>query len=675
MANSQPLLVLQWVLLAFFLTPLIEVIMAVVGFVWNLASYSQAPGKFQHLVIQITTVGREPDLVQQTVDRLRRYGLTMSHEIWVVVEPGSYTDYVGANRVIVVPEDFRCLPIEKARALEYSRLVRVRLRLDQPLVKIILVDDDTLPSRQYIYKAFNGNYDVCQGVTVPNRWYAVGGWRHFILSHLDNIRTRNCLIYCACTQGVTQKPLFVHGEGLCITGRAEAIVTWNRKIVASDDLVFGTNAAYLGLSWGYFYAAIQLISPWTFKESLAQRRRWTWGNFDAIGSRQVMPLGSAILKAIKYAFGFVGVIASTTGAVLLGLGYAKVPPQAHQVYFVSLGCWFGSYGLCGFINSGGAPNRELRRKFAYWRFRICQTFFAILFTPLTALLPIFVITYSVLRGRPRKFIMIRKSNEAMNVPSVSPVRRESTVMTGLTLARSGADDGRSVGDDASRRSELGRSGELSVAAGAEARAGQMRVRSARTADPHTVPIRSPMPEAGDTDEAMRLLASIAAAQDRSARVPLSHDAWPHRRSTSGQPQPPGSASSGRPPWEPALPPEGRFPRAQSGGRSRQNGHSPPAGGMGWDQRQPEPGEVVLGGGRRPMPTNPEWDSKPGYRRRVDGRPFSNEDASRPFEPAQASRNGDAEEAERPVWEPRVSARPSRPLARRYDQSDDLERPS
>lgn len=432
MTNSTPLLVIQWVLLAFFLTPLIEMIMAGLGAAWTLLGYAQAPGKFRHLIIQITTVGKEPELVQRTLDSLRSYRLTMSYELWVVVEPGSFTEYAAADRVIVVPSDFVCLPIEKARALEYSRLVRVNLGLDQELVKIILVDDDTLPSKRYIYRAFNGNYDVCQGVTVPNRWYAVGGWRHFLLSHLDNIRTRNCLIYCACTQGITQKPLFVHGEGLCITGRAEGIVTWNRKIVASDDLVFGTNAAHLGMSWGYFYGAIQLISPWSFKESLAQRRRWTWGNFDAIGNREIMPLGAAVFKGIKYAFGFLGVMASTTGAILLGLGYAKVPPQAHRVYWLSLACWFISYGICGFINSGGEPNRASRTRLRYWGFRATQTLVATVLTPVTALTPIFVITYSIFKGRPTKFIMIRKSNAAMNNSRVS--RTEFPVLATSEIA-------------------------------------------------------------------------------------------------------------------------------------------------------------------------------------------------------------------------------------------------
>ncbi len=413
MTSSVCTQVLQWSLLFFFLIPSTEVVMMILGAAWSYLGFAQAPGKFKHLIIQITTVGKEPELVQRTIDKIRSYGLTMSHEIWVVIEPGNFVDYNNADRVIVVPSDFLCQPIDKARALEYTRRIRRNENLSRPDVKILFVDDDTLPSHAYIIKAFNGNYDLCQGITVPSRWYAVGGWRHFLLSHLDNIRVRNCLTYCSCTQGVTQKPLFVHGEGLCITGEAEDIVTWNRRIVASDDLVFGTNAAHMGLSWGYFHAAIQLVSPWSFRENLNQRWRWTWGNFDAIFSRDIMPIGAAIFKGTKYIMGFISVIASTTGAIMLGFGIAKVPPQAHAVFWFSLLCWFASYGLAGWINAGGEPNRSTRSTFRFWSFRIVQTVLAIILTPMTALTPVFVIVYSICRGRPKKFIMIKKSNEVM----------------------------------------------------------------------------------------------------------------------------------------------------------------------------------------------------------------------------------------------------------------------
>lgn len=415
MPNSPVIGVVQWVLFAFFLIPLIEVLLMIVGATWAAFFYRTDRKKFTHLVIQITTVGREQDLVQRTVNELRAYDLPFSHEIWVVIEPGNPTDYVNTDRVIVVPEDFICRPIDKARALEYTRLQRVKLGYNTSHIKTLFVDDDTLPSRAYVEKAFYGDYDVCQGVTVPSRWYAVGGWKHFLLSHLDNIRTRNCLAYCSCSQGVLQKPLFVHGEGLTVTGRAEGIVTWDRPIVASDDLVFGTNAAHLNLSWGYFHGAIQLVSPWSWKEALNQRWRWTWGNFDAIGNRDIMPFWPAVFKGLKYGIGFFSTLASATGATLLLAGIAKVPAQVHTVFWLSLGLWFVSYGVCGWINSGGQPNRQLRPGTKFWLWRIGQTCAATLLTPVTALAPIFVITYSILRGRPKKFVMITKANDAMKL--------------------------------------------------------------------------------------------------------------------------------------------------------------------------------------------------------------------------------------------------------------------
>jgi hypothetical protein len=433
-------------MLIFLLIPGIEAIMIILGTAWAQFGYAQAPEKYQHLIIQITTVGKEPELVQRTVDKIRSYGLTLPYEIWVAVEPDHFDKYANVERVIVVPTEFACRAIDKARALEYTRRLReeylAACGLDPAEVKLLLVDDDTLPSRSYICKAFAGSYDVCQGPTVPNRWYGTGGFKHFILSHLDNNRIRNCLVYCSCTQGVTGKPLFVHGEGLCMTCRAESIVTWDKPIVASDDLVFGTTAAHIGLSWGYFQgAAIQLVSPWSFQELLKQRRRWTWGNLDAIRSREIMPQAPAIFRSFKYLLSFATITSCTTGVVLLGLGIVKVPVPVLYVFWGSLVCWAASYGLSGWINSGGEPNRErlgprnierdnygnllayelasfantLRRlRIAYWIFRIFQTISATILAPMTALMPAFVFAYSVLKGRPTRFEVIAKSNTVTN---------------------------------------------------------------------------------------------------------------------------------------------------------------------------------------------------------------------------------------------------------------------
>ncbi len=407
----------QWTCLVFFSIPLVELMLMVIGYVCMRGGYQYEPGRFKRLVIQITTVGKEPDLVRETVAAIRAYELTMPYEIWVVLEPGHDEFYPLADRVIPVPSWFRCKAVDKARALEFSRLIRARLGWNTAETKILFVDDDTLPTRAYVTKAYGGDYDLCQGVTVVNRHYATRPWTHFLLSHLDNIRARNCTIYCSCTQGITGKPLFVHGEGLCVTGLVEDVITWNHPIIASDDLVFGTNAAHAGFSWGYFHEYIQLVSPWSLMDYWKQRKRWTWGNFTAIRRRDILPLSVAIPKAVKYGMGVLSICASGVGGVLLAMGVTKVPPQAHTVFWTSFTAWFASYGLMGWINSGGEANRQrfsgrgrvMSARARFLAFRLTQTLVAVVLCVPASVMPAVVIVGSALSGKPKRFVTIAKT--------------------------------------------------------------------------------------------------------------------------------------------------------------------------------------------------------------------------------------------------------------------------
>jgi hypothetical protein len=401
----------EWLIFSAFFVPLFEVTLALVGCAWGEFGYRGNPSKFEFLVIQITTVGKEPELVQRAIDSIRGYGLTIPYVLWVCIEPEMYTGYTDIDRLIVVPKEFTCNPVDKARALEYTRRLRVELGWDRKDVKVMFVDDDTLPSKRYIEKGFAADYDVCQGITIPSRWYAIGNWQHFLMSHLDDPRVRNCIVYCSITQGLFRKPLYVHGEGLTVTGWCESRVTWDFHIVGSDDLVFGTNAATMGMQWGFFNAAIQLVSPWTLKEHLTQRWRWTWGNIDAIRNREVMPRWAAWNVSIKYLQGYVSTAASLVGIFMIFIGAVEVHGWELVLFLTSFGCWIFSYGFCGWLSSGGAPNRALRPKaWRYWGFRVWQAFAATLMTPITAFAPMFIITYSVFRGRPKRFVMIKKHN-------------------------------------------------------------------------------------------------------------------------------------------------------------------------------------------------------------------------------------------------------------------------
>lgn len=407
---------LEWLLVLSFLVPLVEVVVALFGCAYSLLFFRRRPEKFTELIIQIASVGKEFDLVQRCIDTINAYELDINYQIWVVIEPGFPTNYQGCERVIVVPEDFTCKPVDKARALEYCRRIRKEEGLNRPDVKILFVDDDTLPSKRYIQQAFPGDYDLCQGITIANRWYAVGSWQHFLMSHLDDPRSRNCLIYCSFNQGFVEYPVFVHGEGLCITGECEDRITWDFPIVGSDDLVFGLNAAELGLRWGFFIGAIQLISPWTWKEHLTQRWRWTWGNIDAIRNKEIMPRKAALLIIFKYLSSFGTVAASTTALVLISAGYVVVPPAVIPIFQLSIVVWVLSYAVPAWISAGGQPNRELRpQAWRYWGFRIVQTLVGSVMTPITAIAPSLVIAYVTLKGRPRKFVMIDKNHSITGV--------------------------------------------------------------------------------------------------------------------------------------------------------------------------------------------------------------------------------------------------------------------
>ena len=197
------------------------------------------------LIIQITTVGNE-ETVNEIIRRIRGYELAFPHVIWVATEPWAPGNYQGADEVIVVPKGFQCRASYKARALEYTRRLRIDRRLNDFYVKVLFLDDDCVPTQSYVEKVFRADYDVCEGIPTPRTGYGR------FLSHMDDLRTINCLYMCSVFQGVGH-PIHVHGEGLCVRGSAEAFVTWDYEMFASEDLVFGHMAAFSGMTWGFVW--------------------------------------------------------------------------------------------------------------------------------------------------------------------------------------------------------------------------------------------------------------------------------------------------------------------------------------------------------------------------------------------------------------------------------------
>ena len=275
------------VILLLWLYPLLEGSFAIIGLgMAVLRKRKLGASGATEAIIQITTIGNY-DTVNEIIAAVRGYDLPFPYAFWVVVEPGVENRYVGADEVLMVPEDFVSLARYKARAQDYSRRVRLERGLNRRDVKIIMLDDDSLPTRKYFIDVFGADYDVCEGVLTPRRGYGR------FLTHIDDLRTFNCLTICSFWQGIGH-PIWVHGEGLTLRGSAESAVTWNYPVVASEDLTVGHNAVERGLSWGFVWEYVQLTSPFSWHDMVVQRRRWIWGNLYALRTGLLPPLGTAL---------------------------------------------------------------------------------------------------------------------------------------------------------------------------------------------------------------------------------------------------------------------------------------------------------------------------------------------------------------------------------------------
>jgi hypothetical protein len=396
---------LRFAIYAVWLVPLAELALLLLGQAKYRFGFRSAPDKFRLLILQVTTTGREMARLNEIIETIRDFQLTIPYEVWVVTEPDQGDSYPLADRMITVPASFTARARKKARALCYSAQFRHVLGLDTPDVKILYNDDDVLPTKGYIEKAFGADYDICEGITAPRAFYGGMPFGHFVASHVDDMRTRGCLIYCSVFQGLLGKPLHVHGEGLTVTGECERVVGWDRPVFASEDLAFGQNAAYMGMRWGWFCDYVELTSPWSFREFLIQRKRWFWGNMHAISHRDVLPLPRAMAVAAKWLFGCVTVIVSVTGVALRYTGHLPPTSPVYDVSKLAIATWLAIFAVCGWIDACSHIHRRNDDS------RILNALAAVIMAPVSSIMSVFVITVALYQGNPRTFEVIRKTRK------------------------------------------------------------------------------------------------------------------------------------------------------------------------------------------------------------------------------------------------------------------------
>jgi cellulose synthase/poly-beta-1,6-N-acetylglucosamine synthase-like glycosyltransferase len=339
------------------------------------------PARF---IIQICTNGRAPKSVNSIVERVRSYALEFPHEIWVIVEDYDSNSY-EADRVVRVPSDF-ATPHgagAKARALEFARQVRMREGIEDEYTKILFLDDDSFPDREYLAYAFHSPIDIAHGYIRTDREYGT----NLLTSVADNFRVTDCLATCP-TFASIGKPMLIHGEGLVVRGNVEREVTWDRGGESSwgEDLTFGTSASHK-FRYGFIPYTVHIASPFSVHDLYRQRRRWIWGG---IKSFSQLSLTERSFLAARIYCGIMS-LPSIALSAYVALSGTTFPLSLRIIFSLGTVAFVGYYLIGSWLNTH-RPSKVAQTLVLFWAAAIVES-------------P--VMLYSVLR-RPRTFEVIRK---------------------------------------------------------------------------------------------------------------------------------------------------------------------------------------------------------------------------------------------------------------------------
>jgi cellulose synthase/poly-beta-1,6-N-acetylglucosamine synthase-like glycosyltransferase len=210
-----------------------------------------------------------------------------------------------------------------------------------------------------------------------------------VLSHLDNIRTFTCMTVCSFFQG-TSHPVWIHGESMTVSDRVDKEVSWDKPLVASEDLAYGQDAVARGFRMWFTYSRVNITSPLNLKDFVKQRRRWVWGNFHAIRGLLTVPQKLKLLYFYSNAL-FVMPL-SIVALVLLLVGYIQVPPVIYALTVGGFGFWLGLWGVAGYLT----------------RFRFRDVFTSVVLALASSMFDFLVSVVALAEGPPSGFEVIRK---------------------------------------------------------------------------------------------------------------------------------------------------------------------------------------------------------------------------------------------------------------------------
>ncbi len=317
----------------------------------NNKKFKERPRDIDRIIFQIPTVGNF-ETTNKTFETVRSYNFSIPVECWVIVE--EWDKQVGkynADRVVVVPSQFTCDALYKARALEYARRHRKSLVEEGKIPSKYLLlqgDDDSTPSREFVEECTKIDADVIIGTITPR---TRGLWNTL----LDYERCIACTTACNLWTNLGI-PVWAHGEGLCLTAAVDQEIDYSfptkpknprtanktvaSKIISSEDLVYTHKAALAGKYRLYNSSkSIFITPPLSFTDAVTQRRRWEWGHLRIV-RYGLLPLRNRIRVGFYESVGMVVYAVATVGLALRLTGIIGYESSIALLTYTTLVLWF-----------------------------------------------------------------------------------------------------------------------------------------------------------------------------------------------------------------------------------------------------------------------------------------------------------------------------------------------
>jgi hypothetical protein len=349
-------------------------------------------GRVEKIIFQIPTVGNA-ETTNRAFRVVKSYGLPV--ETWVVIEEGDDPSRYEADRVVVVPRDFQCEDLYKARALEYARRLRkemVERGELSPNYVLLQGDDDSIPSKEFVEECLSIDADIVIGTITPRPVTALG-------TLIDYERSVACGTQCNLFTNISN-PIWGHGEAMCISSRVDLSVSYDvsdigrrgQKLISSEDMFYLHKAVHKGFKRIYNSAAkVYITPPLSLRDAFKQRRRWTWGNLRIV-LNGLLPLSSRLRILAAWILGLYTYSISTLGIFLHHFGIVKFPGHLYPLLWATLIMWLLARG----VSIGRAMG---------WKHGVLGT----MASYITVTLNFILHAAALLKGDPKKFEVIKKA--------------------------------------------------------------------------------------------------------------------------------------------------------------------------------------------------------------------------------------------------------------------------